>query len=514
MNLSRYLLALICFCVFLRPATVFAQDGQVLGSAASGALSMGLPLGVPPNPGDARMLSVAPEDVGVFVSWSSLAAPKFGGSNRTERLLAEPEVQALFQHVVACYREALAKTSSQGAQAEAVAKFGAEFIESVLAHETAIYARIDDGNLAGGLVCDLGEKASDLRMLLTTLAKLGGDQVVESTLDSLAIYGLRESPVPIQITVGNRFLILAVGSQELDNIVSRLKSNSVAPWLTAARERVSVPRLANLCYVDVAHVSEALSGSSSLPADLQEFGVSGLRSMACATGLDNEGVIVRTHFQCDQQLQDQLKRLAANLESADIAELPLDAIVSSAIKFDASAIGASVLEAIEKIEQNATEQIEREVREAVGVGLSGELLPAIGDSLQVYLSPSEGGRLLTGWTGVLSLKNRDVIEKAAERLKVRLEEEESPFRFRRREFLGETVFYLTTQRSEGRFRRNESIGCTPAWCFSGNQLIVFRIPTEYLRSAESSCQRTGPQGSNRYPTITRSRASFSWTRRL
>ena len=54
----------------------------------------GVPLGVPPQPEDALLAKIAPEECLVYVSSAGMRAAEAGSENETERLLAEPEVQA------------------------------------------------------------------------------------------------------------------------------------------------------------------------------------------------------------------------------------------------------------------------------------------------------------------------------------------------------------------------------------------------------------------------------------
>lgn len=59
----------------------------------------GLPLGVPPGPEDPLLAKVAPEECLFYMSTSGVAEPDPESSNRTEQLLAEPEVQRLISEL-------------------------------------------------------------------------------------------------------------------------------------------------------------------------------------------------------------------------------------------------------------------------------------------------------------------------------------------------------------------------------------------------------------------------------
>ena len=57
---------------------------------------LGLPFGIPPAADDPVIAHVAPPQCLFYVDWAGTAAPRPGSSSETEKLLAEPEVQAFF----------------------------------------------------------------------------------------------------------------------------------------------------------------------------------------------------------------------------------------------------------------------------------------------------------------------------------------------------------------------------------------------------------------------------------
>src|SRR5687768_2591264 len=69
---------------------------------------VGSPFGLPPLPEDPVLARVAPQECLFYGSWSGTASPDPKSGNRTERLLAEEELQTLIQ--------AIDKTISQSIQ--------------------------------------------------------------------------------------------------------------------------------------------------------------------------------------------------------------------------------------------------------------------------------------------------------------------------------------------------------------------------------------------------------------
>ena len=64
-----------------------------------GGGGMGVPLGVPPLPEDPVLAKIAPEDCLLYFSSSGMAKPDSKSTNQTEKLFAEPEVQAAVAEV-------------------------------------------------------------------------------------------------------------------------------------------------------------------------------------------------------------------------------------------------------------------------------------------------------------------------------------------------------------------------------------------------------------------------------
>ncbi len=65
---------------------------SILALAVNGP---GVSLGVPPPSADPLKAAVAPSQCLAYVAWSGMADPDPKSSNRTEQLVAEPEVQKL-----------------------------------------------------------------------------------------------------------------------------------------------------------------------------------------------------------------------------------------------------------------------------------------------------------------------------------------------------------------------------------------------------------------------------------
>ncbi|NND96937.1 MAG: hypothetical protein HKN47_06370, partial [Pirellulaceae bacterium] len=466
MNPRIVIQTLLLFLVCLSPAA--AQEGRIAGVALSSGFSMGLPLGIPPGPTNDRMLAVAPEDVAAYLSWSRVARADPQSSNRTEQLIANPEVRYLLDHLATSFRQLITGSTRGDKGAEAIAEIGRKLVETLVTHETAIYLRTVDGP-TGGLVCDLGDEANDIKTLVAMIAKMGGDRVTTSTIEGLTVYSVAvDSVASVQLTVGNRYLILAVGDEELASILDRFKGNLTAAWLEQAHKRLAVDRPSSLSYINVDHLARSFGNGRALPAELSAMGLDDIRSMTCVTGFDKDAIVIQTLFQIKEPLQERLQTIGGKLTTSDISSMSPDSTLMAAAKLDPNALMDAVFTVLEEIEEGLSEDVEREFAREFGMQMRRDIVDALGSTIQLYESPREGGRLLTGWTAVIDIRDRAKMLRLNSKLEQTFSDPDAPARIKKRQLGRDTVSYLTFSR--------RGPGFTPSWSISGNRLIVSAFP--------------------------------------
>ena len=444
--------------------------GAAVGAALSSALSMGLPLGVPPAEPNDRMLYAPPEDTSVCIAWSAIAVPSSESKNRTESLLAESDVRFLMDHVASNYQRFIESTAMSDRDD---VKFATSLLDQLakllLTHETSVYARVVDNQPAGGLVCDLGDDVEKLRPMLQGAVKFGGEQIKLTERDGLTIYSIQQAPVPpISVALGNRYLLVGVGKDEIEALIDRMKSDKVADWLSRVREQLPVDRVANLTYVNVEAIGNDLPGDFDIPQELAVLANEAAKWMACVTGFDDDAVVVKTHFEVGESTKQRLQKIGGTLAITDIQDIASDANVMAVLKVDPVAVSDSIIGAIDVLEPGFAEEFKAEFSEQFGVDFDNDVIAALGDTIQVYESPSEGGRLLTGWTGVLSIKDTAKVQSLIDRLKQMAEQSRGSVTIKQREYGGAVVSYLVFERRPP--------GFTPSWCLHENRLIVSAFP--------------------------------------
>ena len=443
--------------------------GRLVGSAAAGVFANGLPLGMPPGPSNARMLSVPPDDTAGYLTWANVADINSDSQNRTEQLLANEEVQYLFDQVIQSYETALANSFDDDRSAKMVSVIADQLARQLLTHETAIYARFSDNGPVGGLVCDLGDDAAAVRNIVTGVVPMVGENLKATTQDGLTIYTPQGVPGPqIQFTVGNRYFIIGIGPNEVPAIIDRLKAREVAPWLTEARERVAIPRIANMTYVNIDQLAKAFNADIKVEKEVAALGDLLGESMACAAGLDADAVVVRSWFDVSDNLGARLKSIGGTISEDDLAKVASDGTVAAIIKLNPDALVDTAFGILDSLEPGAAAEIQRDFTRQFTFDFRKDIIAALGDTISISESPREGGRLFTGWTGVISIRDQSKLERVLAKLQQMLSDPDAPAEVKSRTYAGRTVSYLQF--------RGDAPPVTPAWCIDDGRLIFSAFP--------------------------------------
>ena len=443
--------------------------GKVVGSVIAAALSTGLPLGMPPGPTDQRMLSVPPADTAVYLTWANVAAANGKSTNRTEQLIANEEMQYLFKQVEQSYQGLLASAAGSDPMAQVLASMADQLGRTLLTHETAGYMRFSADGPVGGIVCDLGDEAETVRNIAAGAAKTAGDNLSETTENGLTVYTVQGVPgPPIQFTVGNQYLVVGVGPQELGSIVSRLTAREVTPWLTKARQRVAIEKVANLAYVNIDRFDKALANEVKMPKEIASLADQLGSEMACASGLGSDAVVVRSWFDVSEELGRQLKAISGTATESDLTNVAHDGVASAILKMNPTPLVDSIFRVLNDVEPDSASDFEREFEQTLGFNFRKDLIASLGDTISVYESPREGGRLLTGWTATIAIQDEQKLAAVIAKLQQMLFDDNGPMQIKSRPYAGRTVSYLSFQR--------DAPLIVPSWCISDGQLIVSAFP--------------------------------------
>ena len=455
-----------------------------------------LPLGLPPMPEDPAIARAAPEQCLVYLSWAGTAAPDAKSTNQTEQLLAEPEMQKLLAGIDSAINAGIKKSAERGGPGDEPAKDIYPLVKTLLTRPAAVFVSTfaigPQGlpDVQGGAIFSLGEKTAEVSECLGRLEK--NLPVGKVEIAGASFQRFQPAPMPpITWGIRGKQLIVGVGEGAVEDILKRAKSEPPA-WLAEIRKRLPVDRCSTLTYFNIkqtiAQFAPMVGGPMATLA-LDAIGLGNVNYLASVTGLDSRGTVARSLVAIDGQPQGIFSLAAAKpLSTADLSPIPRDATIAAVGRLDTSAALELLLAQLQKVDPAAPANVNQGIdgmRKEFGIDLRNDLFKPLGDVWCVYNSPSEGGLLLTGLTGVVQVKDHDRLEATLEK-QISLynesietggaeQEKAQPGmprrsipRIRKTAFAGLVIYHVDVPDSH--------FFLAPAWCLTKKELIVATFP--------------------------------------
>ncbi len=447
----------------------------------------GLPLGVPPGPEDPLLANVAPETCLFYTSWAATAAPDPAGPNRTEQLLAEPEIQravsAIEQAAAAAVRRAADEQDPHAAALCDLFEMG----QPLLARPGAIFVselNVRPGgppDVRGAALVRVGkEEGAKLKaMLQQQQAALLDDAVEEVEIAGEIWYRITLDPALPTITWGMRgsYLVLGLGEGSVEGVLQRARS-APPKWLADLRAALPVERPATYTYVNVKAIAEmaAETADPEVAAVLRLLGLDNVQYAAAVSGLDGDGFLSRSLLGVDGDPEGVVALLAGEpLAAADLDPVPRDATFAAAIRLDAEKVLDLVLAIAEHEGDPHVAGGIAELERELGVDLRSDVFGPLGDRWRLYGSPSEMGIVPLGAVAVVRVDDHATLAAAHAKLldfaKSQLSPEEwgpAAPRIDQFEHAGRTIHLFNA--------RSPDMPLAPAWCLTEEELIVSLFP--------------------------------------
>ncbi|MCH5376932.1 MAG: hypothetical protein JJ992_23445, partial [Planctomycetes bacterium] len=292
---------------------------------------VGLPLGVPPEPGEPALVRIAPESCLYFSAWAGIAKPDPTSSNQTEQLLAEPEIQQLIQAVEqqldAALRQAAAR--EQNAQRQVLLQEAPKLLKILVTHPAAVFVADFEPNpqapkIDAGIVVRIGDQADEARRILQrlqdTLAPGGVQRVEIAGVSFQRVQPAAKFP-PITWGVRDEYLVIGLGDGSVEGILERARTEPPA-WIAAFGEQIPVGRVSTVSYVNVSGIWEKFAPLAGPRAArvVGALGLDGIRDVGSIAGLDQTGFLSRALIRLDAPPAGLLKLAdAAPLQGEDLA---------------------------------------------------------------------------------------------------------------------------------------------------------------------------------------------------
>ncbi len=396
---------------------------QILSMVLMGG-GVGIPLGIPPAAEDPAMARVAPKECVFYMTWSGMAPADPQSGNQTEQLLAEKEVQQSLKLLEDQIVAGLRAESAADPQAAAMVDDVRAVAKAMLTSPTAIFiskiglAKNGPPDVHGGAVVNLGQQAPEIAKALTRIESqvLGGNVKQEpgSAWHHLPL-GPNDPKADrggsLQWAVRDRYLIIGLGDGEAESIATRAWQDP-PEWLQQLRRRLTVPRPANLVYINVAEVAKLAAGDEpDFMRTLDALGLAQIKSLASITGLDDTGCVTRTHVAFTGEPKGLLAVFNAEpLTRSQLKPIPKDAAFALAARLDTAKLYKELVEITGRIEPQAQQELMGGVSEfekQMKVKVYDDILKSLGDTWRIYASPSEGNLVFTGLTAVVDIRDHN-----------------------------------------------------------------------------------------------------------
>lgn len=463
---------------------------------SGGLLGGGLPLGIPPAEHDVIIDHVAPENCLAYVAWNGTAAPSAESSNRTEQLLAEPELVRLTSQLVNAFKTAFRRSGGPSNDIQHTASEVLSLVQIVATSPTAIYIDAPAPLPSVGFVCRVGDRADDVEALMAQVELAMAEEagfVVEK--DGVAIHNwpVASGAPPLQWGIVDDCLVVAFGPDEFAKLVKRRDAASTPAWLTNLHKRLPVGRLANVVHLNTAAILEnagpVLQAEPQVQVVIKALGLDRMLSYSCVTGLDKEACLSRTWIHVDGPAKGLTKFLNVKpLQAVELDVVPADSTIAAAFRLDLADGFRTIQEIAEDVEVGASRHMNSELAAmefAFGIKLE-DALKAVGDSWRIYQSEEEGGRLLTGWTAVVSVRDAGKLRDISNLFRGFLAAQNANVRSSRQARIqtfnagDKEIFFTNFVGAE--------LPVAPAWCITDDELVISLLPqgvTAYLNRAAS-----------------------------
>jgi hypothetical protein len=488
---------------------------QILSMVFMGG-GVGIPLGIPPAAEDPAMARVAPKECVFYLTWSGMAAPDPQSSNQTEQLLAEKEVQQSLKVLEEQIVTSLRSESAADPQAAAMIDDVRAVTKAVLTSPTAIFiSKIElpkngPPDVHGGAVVNLGEQAPEIAKSLGRIET----QVLGHAAKTEAGSSWHHLPLgpndpkadrggSLQWAVRDRYLIIGFGEGEAEGIAARAWQDP-PEWLQHLRHRLTVPRPANLIYVNVAEVVKlAGGGEPDFMRTFDALGLAQITSLASVTGLDATGCVTRTHLAFAGEPKGLLAVFSSPpliLTRTHLKAIPSDAAFALAARLDAAKLYKELVATTGRIEPQAQQELlggVGEFEKQMKVKLYDDILQSLGDTWRIYASPSEGNLVFTGLTAVVDVRDQKRLVAANAKLvlgslmsgmagAVKGQGGRPQPLIRRIRYTDshggeQTIFNLT--------QTGDFMPFSPSWCITENELVFALYPQNvkaYLERAQQT----------------------------
>ncbi len=383
----------------------------------------GIPISIPPRAEDPAMVQFAPAECLYLTTWAGMQTPDANSNNRTEQLVAEPQVQKMVTELEARMKQFAALAQNDGSIV-LMCEVVPVLVKAMAARPTTLYlSELTALQPRGGLVVKIGDDEEEFQRAITVLKSQIPFDFQEVKIGESKFERVQPNPQFSAVSFGfhQDYFVVCVGDGELEALFERWKTPTPA-WITDLQKQHPLPRRATLTYSKLDKLVDAAAAITTIDAKMRNVfeavGASNLDSYVAVTGLDEEGYISKATL----NLKGDPTGVFAVLNSPtttkrSMSRVPADATLALSFRVDAESVLDIFSASLGLIDPNMVREFQMELaqsEEATGIVVR-ELLASIGETWHAYAVPDDGG-IVSGWTFTVDVKDREKLEEINQRL--------------------------------------------------------------------------------------------------
>lgn len=366
---------------------------------------------------DPLLWNLAPERCLMYSAWDGGGEANANSTNKTEQLMAEPEVQAFFGQIKqrltqlpamalrneSAVKQAAARTLAPQVISMFTSKPGAMFIESVTPAANGI-------EISAGFAIRVGEEAESILGTAMTLAVMeGSPELPKVDLEGATFYEITlPPPVASSLFVGatDDCLVAALGLKTAERVVSQVdqpKSADLPNWAASLSKSTSVERPGSVGYFNIREVLRLVQmfGGEDAREAMQfvaMLGIDGLESLEVTNGLEGEGMVNRMLLRMSKRPTSVVKLLSGQpLNPESLQKLPADSLFATVFSMDLNEslnVGLDFLRQTSPNDVDNAEDFFRDFSREIGIDIRKDFLEQLGSTWTFYNAAADG--ILTG----------------------------------------------------------------------------------------------------------------------
>ncbi len=478
-------------------------------------------LGLPPGERDAALLKSVPPQTLAYFEWSARGQGQAGATG-IDGFAADPEVRQFFELLDTALAQRTA--AEDEAPLHQLRHELPQLVKLLSAHPGCVFLGFEPKpadkpgaawinmltGLHGGVILSSGNDTDALWQLLNRILSSLPDYTFDAASPTQSIpISIPGYKLVVHREAGRILFALGEGTlpRVIDGLSGRLPGLEANPRFRQSLDRVAIPRVSTVGWIDgqgiIAGATAALGPLGGLVRPiLAMVGADALDHIVQTSGVDNGTMIQRT-FIATGGRTDGILVLAAGqpIQAKQLSHIPADADFVLATSLSLKSVyqeARKLLTTAQPLSVRVFDEAVKQLESELELKIVDDVLPAFGDTITAFDSPSAGGVIATSLVVSLEVRNVGKAEIVFQRL-MKLVEQSLPMdavdesngditTLRQQPFLGHTIYYVHTS---GRSDR-PPVTTTPTFCLTTSHLL-FAIHPQAMKAQLRQMKSTGPK---------------------